>query len=70
MRRLREVRRQPIYKPGYGSMGDNPVADGSQFTMASPGTPGRRPRTANCSNGIIDRLVKTMAAAPRNPQRV
>ena len=24
----------PIYKPGFGSMGDNPVADGSQFTVA------------------------------------
>ena len=24
----------PIYKPGYGRMGENPVADGSQFTVA------------------------------------
>jgi hypothetical protein len=24
----------PIYKPGFGSMGTNPVADGSQFTVA------------------------------------
>ena len=23
-----------IYQPGYGSMGKNPVADGSQFTVA------------------------------------
>jgi len=24
----------PIYQPGYGSMGENPVADGSQFAVA------------------------------------
>jgi len=24
----------PIYKPGFGTMGANPVADGSQFTIA------------------------------------
>jgi hypothetical protein len=57
----------PIYKPGYGSMGDNPVADGSQFTVDVAWRTHQRLKDATLLSQVIDPLVKTMNAVPRNP---
>lgn len=57
----------PIYKPGFGSMGLNPVADGSQFTVAVAWHTWRKTRDEQLLREIIDPLVKTMNAVPRNP---
>jgi len=58
----------PIYKPGYGSMGDNPVADGSQFTVGVAWHTYQKTRNAELLSEILERLVKTMEAVPRNPE--
>ena len=56
----------PIYKPGYGSMGENPVADGSQFTVDVAWRTHQRLKDVALLNQIIDPLVKTMKAVPRD----
>lgn len=58
----------PIYKPGFGSMGDNPVADGSQFTVAVAWHTYQKTKNSEFLGEIIDALVKTMNAVPRNPR--
>jgi len=58
----------PIYKPGYGSMGRNPVADGSQFTVSVAYHTYRQTTNQDLLAAILDPLVKTMGAVPRNPQ--
>jgi hypothetical protein len=58
----------PIYKPGYGSMGRNPVADGSQFTVGVAWHTYRRTQSAELLREILDPLTKTMGAVPRNPE--
>ena len=58
----------PIYKPGYGSMGANPVADGSQFTVDVAWHTYQRLQDKELLGQIIDRLIKGMNAAPRNPE--
>ena len=58
----------PIYKPGFGSMGENPVADGSQFTVAVAYYTWRETKDDKLLNEIIDPLVKTMNACPRNTE--
>ena len=55
-----------IYKPGFGSMGKHPVADGSQFTVAVAWHTYRKTKDLALLNEIIDPLVKTMHAVPRN----
>ena len=55
-----------IYKPGYGTMGENPVADGSQFTVDVAWRTYRRLQDTGLLNRIIDPLVKTMNAVPRD----
>ncbi|MCY2929407.1 MAG: hypothetical protein NTV86_07910 [Planctomycetota bacterium] len=57
----------PIYMPGYGSMGANPVADGSQFTVEVAWYTYQKTKDDQFLKGILDKLAKTMAAAPRNP---
>ncbi len=56
----------PIYKPGYGHMGENPVADGSQFTVDVAWHTHRRLQDRQLVQQIIDRLVKAMEIVPRN----
>lgn len=56
----------PIYKPGYGRMGENPVADGSQFTLDVAWHTHRRLQDRELVQQIIDRLVKAMEVVPRN----
>jgi len=56
----------PIYQPGYGTMGENPVADGGPFTVAVAWHTHRRLHDRQLVLQIVDRLVKTMKAVPRN----
>jgi hypothetical protein len=56
----------PIYMPGYGSMGQNPVADGSQFTVGVAWHTYQRTRDADLLTEVLDPLVSTMRAVPRN----
>ena len=58
----------PIYKPGYGSMGANPVADGSQFTVDVAWHTYQRLQDKELLGQIIDRLIKGMNAVPRNQE--
>jgi hypothetical protein len=57
----------PIYKPGFGSMGINPVADGSQFTVDVAWHTYQRTKDKNLLRQIIEPLIKTLKASPRNP---
>jgi len=59
---------RPIYQPGYGSMGANPVADGSQFTVAVAWHAYRKTHDLQFLKENIDALVKAMHAVPRNPE--
>lgn len=56
----------PIYQPGYGKLGMNPVADGSQFTVAVAWHTYKKTQDAALLKEILDPLVKTMNAIPRN----
>jgi hypothetical protein len=58
----------PIYQPGFGSMGRNPVADGSQFTVGVAWHTYQRTKSAELLNEILDPLIKAMGAVPRNPE--
>jgi len=58
----------PIYKPGYGSMGRNPVTDGSQFTVAVAWHTYRETKDRSLLDDVIESLVTTMNAVPRNPK--
>lgn len=58
----------PIYKPGFGSMGENPVADGSQFTVIVAWQTYQKTQDKEFLRKIVDALIKTMRACPRNPQ--
>ncbi len=57
----------PVYMPGYGTMGAHPVADGSQFTVQVAWHTWRKTKDNALLQEIIAPLVKTMRAAPRNP---
>jgi len=57
----------PVYMPGYGSMGKNPVADGSQFTVGVAWHTYRKTGDMALLQEVVDSLVKTMKAVPRNP---
>lgn len=57
-----------IYKPGFGTMGENPVADGSQFTVAVAWHTYRKTKDAQLLQECVDPLIKTMDAVPRNPE--
>jgi len=56
----------PIYQPGNGEMGKHPVADGSQFTVSVAWHTYRRTQDKQLLGEIIEPLIKTMNAAPRN----
>jgi hypothetical protein len=57
----------PIYQPGFGTMGTNPVADGSQFTVGVAWHTWQRTKDANLLDEILDPLGRTMRAVPRDP---
>lgn len=57
----------PIYQPGYGSMGANPVADGSQFTVDVVYCAWRQLRDPKLLEPtVLDRLVRALEATPRS----
>ena len=58
---------RPIYKPGFGTLGANPVADGSQFTVAVAWHTYQKTKDSEFLGEIIDDLISTMNAVPRNP---
>jgi glycogen debranching enzyme len=58
----------PIYKPGMGTMGANPVADGSPFTVAVAWHTWKRLGDRELLAKVLDPLVKAMGAVPRNPK--
>ncbi len=57
----------PVYMPGYGTMGKNPVADGSQFTVAVVWHTYQRTKDARLLRESIEPLIKAINAVPRNP---
>lgn len=57
-----------IYKPGFGTMGKHPVADGSQFTVGVAWHTYKKTRNKKLLNEVLDPLIKTMNAVPRNPK--
>jgi hypothetical protein len=58
---------RPIYKPGYGRMGREPVADGPPFTVSVAWQTWRKTRDAAILKDVLDPLIKTMNYLPRNP---
>jgi hypothetical protein len=59
---------EPIYKPGFGTMGRNPVADGSQFTVNVAWLTWRQTQDRELLVEVLPALQKTMQAVPRNPE--
>jgi hypothetical protein len=57
-----------IYMPGYGTMGRNPVADGSQFTVSVAWHTYQKTKDAALLREILDALVKSMEVVPRSPE--
>jgi hypothetical protein len=57
-----------IYMPGYGSMGQNPVADGSQFAVGVAYHTYRKTKDKELLKAVVDPLIRGMNAAPRNPK--
>ena len=57
----------PCYMPGYGTMGLNPVADGSQFMVDVAWRTWQKTRDTNLVAQTIGKLVKGMEVAPRDP---
>ncbi len=57
----------PIYKPGYGTMGREPVLDGPPFLVGVAWHTYRRTKDKALLREILDPLVKTMTYVPRNP---
>jgi glycogen debranching enzyme len=55
-----------VYQPGFGTMGKNPVADGSMFTVAVAWHTHRRLKDPQLLAKILDRLVRAISAVPRN----
>ena len=58
----------PIYMPGWGTYGENPVADGAQFTVGVAWHTWRLTRDAALVREIVDPLVHAMRFLPRNPE--
>lgn len=57
-----------VYKPGYGSMGKNPVADGSQFTVSVAWHTYRKTKDVGLLKETIRDLIRTMNTVPRNSE--
>ena len=57
----------PCYMPGYGTMGRNPVADGSQFAVDVAWHTFQQRHDTNLVSSTLSALVKGMQAVPRNP---
>lgn len=55
-----------IYMPGYGTMGKNPVADGSIFTIEMAWQTQRRLQDKKFLTSIVDKLMLAHQGVPRN----
>ena len=58
----------PVYKPGFGTMGEHPVADGSPFTVAVAWHAYQKTRDPQLLAEVVDPLVKALRAVPRDPR--
>ncbi len=58
---------QPVYMPGFGTMGAHPVADGGPFTVQVAWHTYQQTKDTAFLKTILDSLVRTMKAVPRNP---
>ena len=58
---------KPIFKPGMGTMGENPVADGSQFLVDVAYHTWKRIKDPELLQKHLPRLEKALAAVPRDP---
>ena len=58
----------PIYMPGYGTMGKNPVADGSPFLVDVAWHTYRKVHDTSLLAASVKKLEAAMAAVPRNPK--
>lgn len=56
----------PVYKPGFGTMGENPVADGGPFTVDVAWHTFRKTKDRMLLKKFIDDLVRTMKSVPLN----
>ena len=56
----------PIYKPGYGSMGKEPVLDGPPFTVSVAWQTYQRTKDKTLLAELLEPLIKTMNYMPRN----
>jgi hypothetical protein len=56
-----------IYMPGFGSLGKNPVADGSQFTVAVVWHTYKKTEDVRLLREVMEPLLRTMNVVPRNP---
>src|SRR5579859_1046989 len=57
----------PCYMPGYGTLGRNPVADGSQFMVDVAWCTFQKIHDTNLVAETLDALSKGMKVVPRNP---
>jgi hypothetical protein len=57
----------PVYMPGNGTLGRNPVADGSQFAVDVAWQTFKKTRDTNLVAEIASKLIVGMKAVPRNP---
>lgn len=57
----------PIYQPGYGSMGREPVLDGPPFTVSVAWQTYQRTKDQALLQEVLTPLVKTMTYMPRTP---
>ena len=57
----------PCYMPGYGTLGRNPVADGSQFMVDVAWHTFQKTRDTNLVTDTMEALIKGMKAVPLNP---
>ncbi len=57
----------PCYMPGYGTLGRNPVADGSQFMVDVAWHTYQQTQDRNLVAATVDALIKGMKAMPLNP---
>lgn len=57
-----------IYRPGYGTMGNNPVTDGIQFTVDVVWLTYQKTKSKKILKKYLDPLVNAMRRVPRNPE--
>lgn len=58
----------PIYRPGFDTMGEHPVADGAMFLVDVVWHSHRRLNDKQLLADVMECLLRAMAAVPRNPK--